>query len=236
MSVDDAEVPTRRQLERIAFGRAHTPDELAAARNALEELSAQDAAAAEAAREPVVAEPEPVAQLVDSPAPSLVDVSPRPLPSRLALLVIAGLLVGGFGGVLLAHAQSGAVAQISADATGRTPSPAPTADAALALKSLLIPQTGADKKFPLTGTETTLNIQPASIHRILTVADGATLWTSRTDTDICMMWSGSSRDNGSTGGVACSTPTAFADGGLSLTEGLITWTWDGTTFITTGVH
>jgi hypothetical protein len=236
MSADDAEVPTRRQLERIAFGRADTPEELEAARNALEELAAQDAAEAEASRPLIVAEPEPVPQLVGPDSPAVVDAAPRRLPSRVALLVIVGLFIGGFGGVLIAHAQSGAVAQISADATGRTPSPAPTADAALALKSLLVPQTSADKKFPLTGTETTLNIQPASIHRILTVADGATLWTSRTDNDICMMWSGSSRDHGSTGGVACSTPTAFADGGLSLTEGLVMWTWDGTTFVTTGVH
>jgi len=66
----------------------------------------------------------------------------------------------------------------------------------------------------------------------MTDADGATLWTARTGNDICMMWT-ARRSDGNDSDFGCATPSAFANGGLRLTEGRTTWTWDGSTFTTT---
>jgi hypothetical protein len=243
MAADDDDSPSRAQLERIAFGRATTPLEIEAAQEALERLAAQDAARAEA-RASAAAPRAGVASAVaggaadESTAEADIEAEPREeVPGRrrslVPLLVVVGLFAGALGGVLLAHAEGTSIDPATADATGSTPTPAPTADAGAALKSLLVPQTKADKEFPLQSASTTLDIQPASIHRILTAADGATLWTGRTDTDICLMWTAASRSAQSSGGIGCATPIAFADGGLKLSEGLITWTWDGTNFTTT---
>ena len=156
--------------------------------------------------------------------------------SLLPLLVLTGLFAGAVGGVLLARAQATNVEPLPAAAAGSTPTPAPRADAGAALASMLVPQSSADKQFPLSGTLTTFDIQPASVHRILTTSDGATLWTGRTDTDICLIWTASGRADGSTGGIGCATPLAFANGGVSVSEGLVTWSWNGTAFTTTLAH
>jgi hypothetical protein len=230
---EDAESNARARLQRIAFGRADSPAQQRAAQDALEELVARDAAVAEASRAMDAPQPEPVAQ---EQVEAEVEPSDRPGTrprSLVALLVVIGLFAGGVAGVLIAHGQSGVVDPISADATGSTPLPVPTADAGAALKSLLIPQTKADTQFPLKSAASSLDIQPASIHRIMTNADGATLWTARTGNDICMMWTAPGRADGNDSDFGCATPSAFANGGLRLTEGLTTWTWDGSTFTTT---
>jgi hypothetical protein len=239
MAADDDDSPTRAQLERTAFGRADTPAEIAAAEEALEQLVALDAtlAAARLAAASPVSETVPAgpgdAPVDDGPVAGPVPDAPRRARSLVPLLVLVGLFAGAVGGVLLAHAQGASIDPTTADQAASTPSPAPTADAGAALKSLLVPQTKADKAFPLQSASTTLDFQPASIHRILTAADGATLWTGRTDTDICLMWTEPTSASDSTGGIGCATPTAFADGGIKLSEGLITWTWNGTAFTTT---
>jgi hypothetical protein len=238
MEADDESV-ARAQLERLAFGRADSEAEVSAAQDALEQLAALDARAAALRQPAATAEGDASAAVAEKTAVDVEAEADATAPvqrrgrSLAPLLVVIGLIAGAIGGVLVAHSGGASIDPTTADATGSTPSPAPTADAGAALKSLLVPQTKADKAFPLQSASTTLDIQPASIHRILTAADGATLWTGRTGTDICLMWTAPARLDGSAGGIGCATPTAFADGGIKLSEGLVTWTWDGTTFTTT---
>lgn len=238
MEGEDAAEPTRDELERIAFGRAETPHQFAAAQRALEILVARDAARAE-----VNASPAPAEALPQEDPPAQDDREaevPRVRGSRrgglVALLVVIGLFVGAGCGVLIAHAQANPGAGLSLDSTGSTPTPVQSvsASASAALRSLLAPQTKADTEYPLRETVTTLTIVPTSIHHILTVADGSSLWTARTASDICMMWSAPSPvPEGTTGDLECATPTGFSKGGLTLSDGQVTWTWDGTTFTTT---
>ncbi len=234
------EGPTRAELERIAYGRAASDEQRAAAQDALERLVERDAEATQSQPTtipPVLpVEPTPPDNDVASVEPDATSTNqpPRARRSLVPLLIVVGLFVGAAGGVLLAHTQGGSVGAATADATGSTPTPAPTADAGAALKSMLVPQTADDKGFPLQTVSSTLDIQPASIHRILTAADGATLWTGRTDTDICLMWTAAAAHQGDSadGGIGCATPTAFANGGLTVSEGLVSWTWNGRSFIT----
>jgi hypothetical protein len=240
---NDDDSPSRAELERVAYGRADSDEQRAAAQDALRRLVERDAAAAQSPSTPIPpvlpvlpVEPTPPENDVASVEPDATSTNqpPRARRSLLPLAIVIALFVGAVGGVLLAHTRAGSVSAASADATGSTPTPAPTADAGAALKSLLLPQSKADKGFPLQSVSSTLNIQPASIHRILTAADGATLWTGRTDTDICLMWTAPPTHQGDSadGGVGCATPTAFANGGLTISEGLVSWTWNGRSFST----
>ncbi|HMH59294.1 MAG TPA: hypothetical protein VK537_08945 [Galbitalea sp.] len=232
---DDSE-PTRAQLERIAFGRAESPAEIAEAQDALRRLVEADAASVaverEREREREVTMPEV------TPGPAIHEDLPDvkvPAPRRKTLvpvIVVVGLFAGAAIGVLVAHPA--ASPSIGAAPASSTPAPAPTADAAAALKSLLVPQTEADKEYPLPGSTTPFAIQPASVHRILTSPDGTTLWTGRSDTGICLMWS---RDDTTNGGISaestCATPSEFAKSGLTLSERGYAWTWNGILFTTT---
>jgi hypothetical protein len=145
---------------------------------------------------------------------------------------VVGLFAGAVIGILVTRPEQ--TTPIGGAAVSGTPTPASTANAAAALKSLVAPQTKADKGFPLPAYSGTAPIQPASVHRILTSSDGATLWIGRSDTDICLMWSRHDPTDGNIeGGETCSTPTQFATQGLTLSEGSNGWTWNGIAFTTT---
>jgi hypothetical protein len=227
--VDDSN-PTRAQLERVAFGRAETPAEIAAAQDALRRLVEADAALAAVEREVAMPEvvPEPP---VHDDVPD-VEIPARRRKTLVPLLLVVGLFAGAAIGILVTRPQS--TPSIVADAGSSTPTPTPTANAAAALKSLLVPQTEADKGYPLPGSTSPFAIQPASVHRILTSPDGTTLWTGRSDTGICLMWS---RDDATNGGIAaestCAAPSEFAKSGLTVSERGYAWTWNGIVFTTT---
>jgi hypothetical protein len=243
MTVPDDGSPTRRELELLAFGPASTPEEVRAAQDALEQLVARDAATsatanlaqeAEATEQPAENSTEnPVGDEPDVDEPD-VDPGAGHRRRQLApLLIVVALFVGAGIGVVVERSQSTVGGSIAADAVGRTPTPSPVANAAAALKSLVVPQTRADTTYPLPNYSTTLDIQPASIHRIMVASNGATLWTGRSDTDICLMWTAPRAGQAVDGGIACATPTAFARGGLTISKGLVSWAWDGEKFTTT---
>jgi hypothetical protein len=225
---DDSE-PTRAELERIAFGRAESAAEIAAAQDALRRLVEADAAAA-----PTAAPADVPAVAPDPAARENLDEDPLPRPRRrtlVPLLVVVGLFACAVVGVLVTHPAS--TSSIGAAASG-TPTPLATANAAAALKSLLVSQTRADKEYPLPEGSGANPIQPASVHRILTAPDGTTLWTGRSETDICLMSTRHLSSNGSIGGtITCATPGEFARSGLSLSDGANSWTWNGIQFTTT---
>jgi hypothetical protein len=227
---DNAIEPTRRELERTAFGRAETPDEIAAAQDALRRLVDEDAAAAAAARPSDEVETAgPSAASEDVPEHRSPPLRRRTL---VPLLVVVGLFAGAVVGILLSHPESTPAPLAGAESV--TPSPAPTPNPAAALKSLLVSQTKADKGYPLPEGSGPFPIQPASVHRIMTASDGATLWTGRSDTGICLMSTRNDAANGSTGGtITCATPSEFAVHGLTLAEGTNLWTWNGVAFTTT---
>jgi hypothetical protein len=222
--------PSRSELERIAFGRAQTPDEIAAAESALKLLVADDEAHA-AAAQAVATTPEPEQPVVEpETSDAALDTrASRPRPRSVVPLVVAvGLLAALILGVVLSHQAVGTPTSARHSGTATV-----SADAAAALKSLLVTQTAADKSYPLPGYSAEMSIQPASIHRILTSSDGATLWTGRTDNDLCLMWTGTDPTATIGAGIACAAPRAFDAGGLRLTEGITSWTWNGTAFTTT---
>ena len=237
MAATDDGAPARDALERIAFARAETPEEIAAAQDALKQLVALDAAAdvPDAASIPdSEAEIDPVTEMHES-APAI-DEEDEDRPVRrprslIPLLLVIGLFVGAVAGVLIAHLQDSPSTTIGSAPTA-TPTPH-RGDASAALQSLLVLQTTPDLKFPLKSYAATLNIQPTSVHRIMNISDGATLWAARTDTDICLLWSEPSTGTDQLGGASCATPAAFDISGLTLSEGSVTWSWDGTTFTTT---
>ncbi|HEX4401954.1 MAG TPA: hypothetical protein VHZ98_11545 [Galbitalea sp.] len=227
---DDDGTPTRADLERIAYGRAETPTQIAAAQDALRRLVEDDAAST------VIVAPPTIPDVVPDPvAPEELYADPAPLRRRrtlVPLLIVVGLFAGAVIGILVTRPEQ--TTPIGGAAVSGTPTPASTANAAAALKSLVAPQTKADKGFPLPAYSGTAPIQPASVHRILTSSDGATLWIGRSDTDICLMWSRHDPTDGNIeGGETCSTPTQFATQGLTLSEGSNGWTWNGIAFTTT---
>jgi hypothetical protein len=227
---DDDRTPTRAELERIAFGRAETPAQITAAQDALRRLVEEDAAAAPAAG------PAEIPEVVPEPGVPE-DLYEAPFPARrrrtlVPLIIVVGLFAGAVIGILVA--RPGATTPIGGFASSGTSTPVSDANAAAALKSLLVPQTKADKGFPLPEGSGPFPIQPASVHRILTASDGTTLWTGRSDTDICLMSTRQDSTNGSIGGaVACATPSQFALSGLTLSDGADGWTWNGIGFTTT---
>jgi hypothetical protein len=229
---DDGAEPTRAELERVAFGRAETPAEVAAAQSALRRLVHSDAAAAAAAR----AAAQPVAE------PEVVDVAlvpvgeePASRPRRrtlIPLLVVVGLFAGAAVGVLATRPEATTTTPGASATT--TPTPTPTPNAVLALKSLLAPQTKADKDYPFLVASGHGAIQPASVHRIMTAPDGAVLWVGRSDTGVCMMWSRPDKtDDGIAGASTCAAPAEFDSSGLTLSDGPNSWTWNGIDFTTT---
>jgi hypothetical protein len=243
MTIPQGDDQRRAELERVAFGRASSPSEIAAARDALEQLVADDAASAGAGptwTSGLVSEAEPpaiAADPFDSDEQTGVSSDETPADGRhrrsfAPLVLIAGLVVGAGIGALITHGQdavsdSGTAGSIS---TSARPS---AASASSARKSLDVPQTAADKTFPLPDYSTTLDILPTSVHRILTSSNGATLWTGRSKTDVCLMWTTPPAGHAADGGISCATPEAFANGGLTISAGHTTWTWDGVTFTTT---
>jgi hypothetical protein len=229
---DEDNAPTRAELQRIAFGRAQTPAELDAAHAALRRLVDEDAAVAAAAHpapepaavpETIVVEYDPVAE------------EPKPAPRRrtlIPLLVIVGLFAGAVVGIMVTRPELAATP--GAASASDAPTPAPTPDATAALKLLLLAQTKADKDYPFLVSSGHGAIQPASVHRIMTATDGATLWIGRSDSGICLMWSRTdTTDSGIAGAVTCASPGEFDKNGLTLSDGQNRWSWDGLQFTTT---
>jgi hypothetical protein len=243
---------TRAELEKAAFGRTSTPDEITAADVALAQLVAGDAAIAAVTSAAVdsVHEVDSVpssqsadlvgsGESVERPGDDIqnddVETGSRRRRSLSPLLVIIGVAIGVVVGVFVAHSQDAVSDPDSVNAPGHSPSPAPTANATAALKSFLVSQTAADKTFPLLTYATTLDIQPTSVHRILTSSDGVTLWTAHSSTDICLIWTteATGQAGGATGGASCATPVAFVNGGLTVSAGVESWSWNGRDFTTT---
>jgi len=222
----DDKAPSRAELERIAFGRPQSPAEVAAADIALQLLVADDAARVAATH----AAPEPTRAVTpsDTPAPDSVPVE-HELPVRrrspIPLVVALGLVAALILGVVLAHQPTGRQSSAAPAATAT-----PHGDATAALQSLLSAQTRADKDYPLPGYSAEMSIQPASIHRIMTSSDGVTLWTGRSDNDLCLMWTGTDPTATIGAGISCAAPGAFNATGLRLSEGITTWTWNGKAF------
>jgi hypothetical protein len=229
---EDSE-PTRAQLERVAFGRAETPAEIAAAQDALRRLVETDAASVAIERETAAHEVEPEPDVVDDAHEVETPVPVRRRRTLVPLLIVVGLFAGAAIGVLVTRSEP--VVPIGSEAAASaTPTPAPTPDPTAAFRLLLVPQTKADKAFPLPISSGPSTIQSASIHRVLSTPDGATLWVGRSDTGICLMWSRAHpTDDGIAGGVTCAAPSAFARHGLTLSDGANTWSWNGIAFTTT---
>ncbi len=246
------ETSERRELERIAFARPETSADAEAADEALRELVAQDevAAAAAAAAAALVStvppEPEQAKDETSDPHDDeLAAVSGAATPtatrrrrSLVPLLVLAGLAVGVGVGVLFAHAGSVAASPEPNPSTGVvtdfgfTPIGPQFASASSALAELRSKQTAADV-FPLPSFTTTLDIEPKSIHRILTTGDGLTLWTGRTSEDICLLFTGTDATSRLDAGSNCATPSEFGTDGLTLSDGRDQWSWNGVAFTTT---
>jgi hypothetical protein len=226
----ESDGPSRKELERIAFGRADTPAEVAAAEDALRRLVDADEVLAALARP--LAAPEPPLTPTPVEARDEANIPTRRHRTLVPLIIVIGLFAGGAIGILVTRSES-ALSIGGAPATSDTPTPEPTPDPAAALRSLLVPQTKADKGYPLPEGSGPFPIQPASVHRIMTAGDGATLWAARSDSEICLMWTHRSSSDGIEGGMACAAPSEFATRGLSLSEGGTSWTWNGIAFTTT---
>lgn len=263
MASDDVVPPadqadSRRELEKVAFARPGSPADEAAAADALRELVAMDEAALPI-DPPVVDEavsPEvPVRQGPDSSAdppmdPAAASETPgdaaKPEASRrrrslVPLIVLAGLAVGVASGLGFARAAPTVLASpisTPAPATGVessfgfTPIGPQYASASAATAALKAKQSAADV-FPLPSFTKTLDVEPASIHRILTTNDGLTLWIGRTSEDICLLFSGPDATSSLDAGSNCATPSEFGTDGLTLSDGKDQWSWNGVDFTTT---
>ena len=106
-----------------------------------------------------------------------------------------------------------------------------------ALHALGSPQTASDV-YPLPSFLTETDIDPSTVHRIQTTADGSTLWIGRTPNTICLLFSSGNPfpTNGISAGASCPTTTQFSESGAVLQEGVDHWTWDGKHFTTTIEH
>jgi hypothetical protein len=221
--------PSRKELERAAFGRAETPAEIAAARDALRCLVEADAASAVLTHPPAAPETPPIPPVESRDE---AEIPTRRRRTLVPLIILIGLFAGAVIGILVTRSEP-ALSIGGGPATSTTPTPEPTPDPAAALRSLLVPQTTADKGYPLPEGSGPFPIQPASVHRIMTAADGAILWAARSDTEICLMWTHRSPSDGIEGGMACAAPSEFETTGLSISEGGTNWSWNGIAFTTT---
>jgi hypothetical protein len=106
-----------------------------------------------------------------------------------------------------------------------------------ALHALGSTQTASDI-YPLPQFLTETDIDPSTVHRIETTADGSTLWIGRTPNTICLLFSSGNPfpTNGIAAGASCPTTTQFSESGAVLQEGVDRWTWDGESFTTTIEH
>jgi hypothetical protein len=246
----------RRHLERVAFSRPTTARQQDAAARALRQLVEADEAAVRAAR----AQPVPTEQIpATEPVPEPIGLGdggyvpyeaaagvPRKTPSRrrtlVAVVVVIGVAVGtaiGFaaarsplqspvggstpmptrGGVLFTQFVPGALSKSQA-----------AGNLVDAINALGAARTSRDV-FPVPGLSKTLGLRAESVHRVMTTADGETLWIARAEYNICLVYT-SSGSSGTTG-YACATPTGFAKGGISLSSADDEWTWNGDSFTTT---
>jgi hypothetical protein len=232
----------RRSLERTAFGKPASGADVAAAQDALRELVAQDEATASAdvprlatapAAPAPAAEPEhQVEETVDPP------VRRRLFPLIAVVGFIAvfgvGFWLGRVAPTKPTHVPNPSGSLFAEFAPSTTFQRVSTASSKSALAELAKPQTPADVlgRPDLTNT---LGIETTSVHRILQVQGGLTLWTGRTTSAICLIFTGGSP--ASVGiGASCATPKEFDQSGLEIQENGYAWTWDGTTFGTTSTR
>jgi len=245
--------PSRQELERIAFARPASALDTEAAADALKRLVAEDRAASLTSPPALVTvAADPVAPLATPhgetdgasalpEAPASADAAPsettKQRRSLVPLLVVVGVALGLAGGVAFARAAPTAFAAPEPSATTPTVYQLPansvlqSASTQDALNELAAPQTSRDA-FPLTSFTKTLDIEPTSIHRILTTDDGLTLWIGKTSEDICLLFSGPDATSSLDAGSNCATPDEFGTDGLTLSDGRDKWSWDGSGFTT----
>ena len=160
----------------------------------------------------------------------------------LAVVALSASLVVGLAGGVVFERQSPAT---FASAPRPTPSPSTKVDpfafppvptrVVSALGALGRKQTAADVKFPVPSFITTTDVDPSTVHLVLTTDDGSELWIGRTADRLCLLYSSTNPfpTDGIDAGSTCLTPSQFADTGLTLREGNDLWTWNGVSFTTT---
>jgi hypothetical protein len=157
--------------------------------------------------------------------------------------VIASIVIGLVGGIVVVREAPTLFADPGTKAIPRsTPEPTinefafpPTPEKVIAaLHALGTRQTMVDV-FPLPDFLQSTDIDPDSVHRVLTTGDGSELWIGRTATELCLLFSSTNPfpTDGISAGSSCQPPTEFAKTGIVLQEGNDRWTWDGKHFTTT---
>jgi hypothetical protein len=247
----------RRELERVAFSRPTTDSQRDAAARALRTLVEADEAAAIAAGPPparaarVPVPVEAASKPIDAGADVYIPYEPVAESARktpnwrralVAVIVLIGLAVGTVIGFAAARSP------LQSPFAGSTPTPAHSGvlftqfvPGALsksqaagnlvdAINALGAARTSRDV-FPVPGLSKTLGLRAESVHRVMTTADGETLWIARAEYNICLVYTSSGR-SGATG-YACATPSGFTKGGISLSSANDEWTWNGDSFTTT---
>jgi hypothetical protein len=236
----------------VAFARPASGRDEVAAEQALRRLVEADEATALAARPPA---PPPStvetmtsvsagdAQGPDEQAPA--HALPKSRRALVSLVVIIGLALGLGGGIAAGRAAPNLFATYS------TPEPRPSGtlitafapqaesvtqasgDLAAAAHALDAAQSATDV-LPVQAQAARLGIVPTTVHRVLTTADGVTLWIARTPSNICLLETG---DSGQFGGAAnCVPPRQFTQSGVTVQGENELWSWNGASFTVAGTN
>jgi hypothetical protein len=238
---------TRAHLERLAYARPATRHGEVAAENALRRLVEADEAAAIATRPatPVLMPKEGVhptslveSMAVEEPPPGK-PIALRSRRPRTPLVVAVCLVIGLAAGIVAARATP----TLFSAAPTATPDPTGTLFTAFAPQALSVTEGSGDMQaattaldasqtpgdvLPVEAQASRLGILPASVHRVLTTADGLTLWIARSSGDICLIYTGGT---GQLGGAAnCLSPSEFTQTGVTLQAGPELWSWNGASF------
>lgn len=232
----------RQRLERMAFGKPTAETDAAAAQDALRQLVAKDEA--ETLNGPPEAAADEVAvAAIDEVGPHDDELQERPARRLLPLVAVIGFIalvslgfwLGRLVPAMPAHVPNPSGSLFAEFAPSTTFQQVSSASSSAALAQLALPQKSGD--VPITpDLVSSLGLERRSLHRVLEVSNGITLWVGRIQkaaripTQICMMFTGGA---GSAVGASCATPKEFNSGGLAVQAGTYSFTWDGTTFTTT---
>jgi len=239
--IDDGRAAHLDGLRRIAFGRANTPEEHAAAAAAHEALARAEAEDSAAAAEAAAAEHAEVgaAEPTDPGRPS-VDDEPQPpdAPARVWIVpavvaLVAGALLGGTATNLVRATPVAAPTAATSFTPGSSPRPASAipVTAGAAFTSGPGNLEGAEGWFSRTQTDNDLNelffgdptrYVPESIRLVQSTGSGE-IWVAKTpDGGLCLM--ATSKDGG---GGTCATADEFTQRGLAVGHATVQVAWDG---------
>lgn len=251
MTTDSDDRERLDQLRRVAYGRAHTPEEFAAAAAAREALADAEAKAEARESDALAAEPDPGPDAEPASQP-VVDETAEPVGARhrgwvvpAVIALVIGALVGGAGSRIAGATQASSPSvATSAPAPTFTPGssglPAPSIPVTSDSSFISGPgnleaaegwfrgrQSEDDINTMFVGDEMGVGGQMdvvADSTRLVQSTAANDIWVAKTSGGgLCLIVS--SRDG--SGGAACGTAEEFAQNGLTLGQETLQLAWDG---------